>query len=91
VWLAKSRVPYWTDEYIADLLADRSVNPQLRSYMWSYCAGIDWFASLAEAGGSVVAEVLKAAYLSPLTPEDLESLWPAGPGVGGSNSPSAAV
>lgn len=85
VSLAKSRVPYWTDENIADLLTDRSVNPQLRSYMWSYCAGIDWFVALAEAGGQVAGEVLKAAYLSPLTPEDLESLWAAGPSVGGSN------
>jgi hypothetical protein len=82
---ARSRVPYWTDETIGDVLTDRSVNPQLRSYMWSYSAGIDWFASLAETGGAIAGEVLKAAYRAPLTPTDLEELWPSGPRIGGQN------
>ncbi len=83
VEVARSRVPFWTDEAIADILHDRSVNPQLRSYLWSYAAGIDWFVSLAEAGGPAAAEILKAAYREPLTPVDLEAMWPDGPSVGG--------
>jgi hypothetical protein len=54
--IARSWVPFWTDEDIADTLTDRSVNPQLRSYLWSYPAGIDWFVSLAEAGGPTAAK-----------------------------------
>jgi hypothetical protein len=81
--IARSWVPFWTDEEIADTLTDRSVNPQLRSYLWSYPAGIDWFVSLAEAGGPTVGEVLQAAYRAPLTPGELEGSWPQGPRIGG--------
>jgi hypothetical protein len=79
---AREQVPFWTDEDISDFLTDRSVNPLLRSYLWSYAAGIDWFVNLAEAGGPVAA-VLHAAYREPLRPVDLASLWPAGPPIGG--------
>jgi hypothetical protein len=82
VQLAQTRVPYWTEEAIGDILYDRSVNPQLRSYLWSYASGIDWFVRLAEAGGKAASEVLKAAYREPLTPTDLERLWPDGSNVG---------
>ena len=80
---ARHRVPFWTDAQISDLLTDRSVNPQLRSYLWAYPAGLDWFAALAEADVRVGTEVLNAAYRAPLTPAELEALWPAGPPIGG--------
>lgn len=47
---AREHAPFWDDETISDLLTDRSVNPLLRSYLWSYAAGVDWFVNLAEAG-----------------------------------------
>jgi hypothetical protein len=81
--LARSRAPFLKPNSIADLLTDRSVNPQLRSYLWSYPAGIDWFVCLAEHGGDTAAAVLHAAYHKPLAPADLEALWPIGPKVGG--------
>jgi hypothetical protein len=79
---ARDHAPFWDDEAISDLLTDRSVNPLLRSYLWSYSAGVDWFVNLAEAGGPVAA-VLPAAYREPLRPVDLANLWPAGPPIGG--------
>ena len=84
---ARTRVPFWGDDEIADILTDRSVNPQLRSYLWSYPAGIDWFVALAGAGSQVVQEVFRAAYQRPLHPADLAALWPAGPPIGGSGRP----
>ncbi|MEU2040463.1 hypothetical protein [Nocardia niwae] len=81
---ARSRVPWWNDGLVAGLLADRSTNPLLRTYMWAYVAGIDWFVNLADAETTVIREVLHNAYRSPLTPTDLERLWPTGPTVGGS-------
>ena len=80
---ARRQVPWWTDEEIARELYDRSRNPQLRSYLWSYPAGIDWFIQLVEAGGTTPTEVLRAAYKRPLTPRELHKLWPAGPIIGG--------
>ncbi|MBF6339793.1 hypothetical protein IU450_28460 [Nocardia abscessus] len=80
---ARSRIPWWKDSHIADLLADRSTNPLLRTYMWAYAAGIDWFINLADANATVIRNVLHAAYQAPLTPADLEELWPEGPAVGG--------
>ncbi len=81
---AHARVPYWSDDRIADLLTDRGTNPLLRSYLWSYPAGLDWFVALADRGTTVSAqEALRAAYRDPLTPSDLEALWPAGPAIGG--------
>lgn len=82
---ARSRVPFWSDETIADFLADRSNNVLLRSYLWAYPAGIDWFVRLAEDGGSkTIRRVLQAAYRDPLLPDDLVALWPEGPTIGGS-------
>jgi hypothetical protein len=80
---ARARVPYWTDEDIGNELSDRGTDPLLRSYLWSYPAGIDWFVALAEADPTAIRKVLHAAYREPLTPTDLVALWPAGPAVGG--------
>jgi hypothetical protein len=77
-------MPFWTPSRVEDALADRSVNPQLRSYLWAYPAGLDWFASLAATGSRIQAqEVLHAAYHDPLCPAELEALWPSGPTIGG--------
>lgn len=81
--LARRQVPWWTDTEIARELYDRSRNPQFRSYLWSYPAGIDWFIRLVEAGGATLAEVLREAYRRPLTPSELHELWPTGPAIGG--------
>lgn len=81
--IARSQVPWWTDEEIAREFYDRSRNPQFRSYLWSYPAGIDWFVKLVEAGGTTLAEVLREAYKRPLTPTELHELWPTGPVIGG--------
>ncbi|TDD75426.1 hypothetical protein E1298_31600 [Actinomadura rubrisoli] len=79
---ARKRVPWWKESTIADLLTDRG-HPQLRTYLWSYPAGIDWFVHLAEADPGTGRKVLQAAYSAPLTPADLASLWPDGPPIGG--------
>ena len=80
---ARDRVPYWTDAEIADVLADRGADTLLRSYLWAYPAGIDWFVHLAQEPANVRRTVLQAAYSDPLTPDDLTALWPAGPAFGG--------
>lgn len=74
---ARSLVPFWTSEDIANALADRSVNPLLRSYQWSYPAGFDWFVALAEdAPPPAWKAVLHACYKAPRTPTQLHALWP---------------
>ena len=73
---------FWSDEDVSDILADRAVNPLLRSYLWAYPAGLDWFVNLAEAGGPTSA-VLAAAYREPLSPSDLAMLWPDATPIGG--------
>ncbi|MFD8721860.1 hypothetical protein ACFV2H_28680 [Streptomyces sp. NPDC059629] len=84
---ALTRVPFWSDTEIADMLADRGADPLLRSYLWAYPAGLDWFAALAEeAPPATAAAVLGAAYRRPLHPADLADLWPAGPAIGGPGS-----
>ncbi|WP_433474925.1 hypothetical protein ACQPZP_40655 [Spirillospora sp. CA-142024] len=80
---ARFRMPWTADAAIADVLTDRGANPQLRSYLWAYPAGIDWFANLAEADSATRTTVLQAAYRDPLTPTDLAALWPTGPTIGG--------
>ena len=80
---AKLRVPFWSDEDIADAMSDRGASPLLRSYLWSYPAGIDWFVRLAETDKVTGRAVLQAAYRDPLTPDDLTNLWPTGPVIGG--------
>jgi len=69
--LVRHQVPWWTDEEIGRELYDRSRNPQLRSYLWSYPAGMDWFVRPIEAGGTTPTEVLREAYKRPLTPSEL--------------------
>ncbi|MGH3599590.1 MAG: hypothetical protein ACRDQH_04815 [Pseudonocardiaceae bacterium] len=54
--LVRHQVRWWTDEEIARELYDRSRNPQFRSYLWSYPAGMDWFVRLVEAGGTTPTE-----------------------------------
>ncbi|WP_433734915.1 hypothetical protein ACQP0C_41655 (plasmid) [Nocardia sp. CA-129566] len=81
---ARRYVPFWTDTQIADLLTDRGANVLLRSYLWSYSAGTDWFVRLAEsAPGDTAREVLHAVYRAPHTPAQLMELWPDGPTIGG--------
>jgi hypothetical protein len=82
--LARSLVPFWSDAQIGSMLTDRGADPLLRSYLWSYPAGLDWFVRLAdEAPPETAREVFRAAYRSPLTPTALAGLWPEGPTVGG--------
>jgi hypothetical protein len=89
VALSRRRVPFWTDAEIGDTLTDRGVDPKLRSYLWAYPAGTDWFVSLADhADDKIIERVLSACYRRPLTPADLVDLWPAGPRPGG---PGAAL
>lgn len=81
---ARKRAPFWDDEQIGDILSDRGANVLLRSYLWSYPAGLDWFANLAEQGDKQTrSDVLQAAYERPLCPADLAALWPDGPALGG--------
>jgi hypothetical protein len=81
---ARDRVPFWSDEEIGNALTDRGVDPQLRSYLWAYPAGVDWFVALADSGDAAArTAVLRAAYRGPLAPADLMALWPAGPIIGG--------
>lgn len=80
---AMARVPWWKDAYIGDFLSDRGASPRLRSYLWAYPAGLDWFAALSEADQGVISRVLHAAYRDPLSPRDLAMLWPSGPPIGG--------
>jgi len=80
---ALARVPFWTERDVMAVLRDRSRDPQLRSYLWAYPAGLDWFLALHDHGGSLLAEVLHAAYERPLVPSELNKLWPAGPRLGG--------
>ncbi|MFF5982243.1 hypothetical protein ACFY78_25675 [Streptomyces olindensis] len=80
---AVSRVPFWDDTHIAGVLADRGADPLLRTYLWAYPAGFDWFMALAEAPRATAAGVLRAAYQRPLHPADLTELWPDGPVIGG--------
>ncbi|MEU4694324.1 hypothetical protein [Actinoplanes sp. NPDC023714] len=83
---ARFLVPSWTDENIGNILSDRAVNPQLRSYLWAYPAGLDWFTALAESESEVIGSVLQACYRKPLAPEELSQLWADGPQFGGKRS-----
>jgi hypothetical protein len=80
----KARAPFWPDEGIGRLLADRSNDSLLRSYQWAYPAGADWFINLAETDDAeTISAVHNAAYRDPLTPQQLMDLWPSGPPIGG--------
>jgi len=87
---ARARIPYWSEETIADACSDRGANPLLRSYLWAYPTGIDWFVGLADADADTVGRVLRTAYQEPLTPGDLANLWPAGPALGGAGQRQTA-
>jgi hypothetical protein len=81
---ARRRIPWWTSNDIANELTDRSTDPFLRSYLWAYPAGIDWFATLADtADQPTISRVLHGTFQRPLSPTDLAALWPAGPTIGG--------
>ncbi|MGH3735016.1 MAG: hypothetical protein ACRDT6_05270 [Micromonosporaceae bacterium] len=80
---ARDRIPWWTDDAIGDALTDRSADPLLRSYLWAYPAGQDWFTHLSNTDPEVWRPILRAAYRSPLTTTDLVNLWPNGPTIGG--------
>jgi hypothetical protein len=81
---ARARAPFWTSAAIADALSDRGTQPLLRTYLWAYPAGIDWWVNLADhADSETSGSVLRAAYRRPLTPADLAGFWPSGPTIGG--------
>ncbi len=85
---ARSRVPFWTSAGIGDMLTGRGSNPLLRSYLWAYPAGIDWWVNLADnADPETRKQTLRAAYQRPLTPSHLAGLWPHGPSIGGPGAP----
>jgi len=82
--VARALVPFWNGGEISDALADRSAKPLLRSYLWAFPAGMDWFVNLAEHDDpEVIQRVMRAAYREPLTPTGLAALWPDGPSIGG--------
>ena len=77
--LALAHAPYWTPVAIGDMLSDRSVDPLLRSYLWAYPAGIDWFVRLADSALlNTSKRIIQESYRSPLTPGGLSRLWPGG-------------
>ncbi|WP_433717061.1 hypothetical protein ACQP2U_42595 (plasmid) [Nocardia sp. CA-084685] len=80
---ARRWVPFWTDTQISDLMTDRSADVLLRSYLWSYPAGCDWFVRLADTKGAPARRILHAVYRAPHTPAELMALWPEGPAIGG--------
>lgn len=80
---AGSRIPWWSPSQIAGMLTDRGSDVLLRTYMWSYVAGLDWFTHLAEADTTTIHHVLTASYRAPLTPGELEDRWAKGPFIGG--------
>lgn len=72
--VALQRAPYLSRSEIERELRDRSSDARLRSYLWSYPSGIDWFVNLWERDANLVAEVIRDAYERPLSPRDLELL-----------------
>jgi hypothetical protein len=80
---AQARVPFWPESTIVKDLVDRSQDPLLRSYLWAYPAGCDWFVSLIDSDRQHALALIKAAYRSPLTPTELAAWWPDGPSIGG--------
>ncbi|WP_240487371.1 hypothetical protein [Actinomadura flavalba] len=76
-------MPWWDGKIGRQVVKDRRDDPLLRSYLWVYPAGADWFVRLAEADAGTADAVLRTAYREPLTPDDLVRLWPDGPVIGG--------
>ncbi|WP_019632737.1 hypothetical protein [Actinomadura atramentaria] len=76
----QTHMPWWDGKIGLDVLKDRRDDPLLRSYLWVYPTGMDWFARLADEAPAPVADaVLRASYAAPLTPGALAALWPDGP------------
>ncbi|MBT0769334.1 hypothetical protein KIH74_10410 [Kineosporia sp. J2-2] len=72
---ARARVPWWTNATISDVLSERGADPLLRSYLWAYPAGVDWWVALADtADDETRNRVLRKAYQRPLTPAQLDEL-----------------
>jgi hypothetical protein len=85
---ARARAPFWSPAAIGDALSDRGKEPLLRTYLWAYPAGIDWWVNLADTADSeTIGSVLRAVYRRPHTPADLAGLWPIGPRIGGPGAP----
>ncbi|MBT0773171.1 hypothetical protein KIH74_29780 [Kineosporia sp. J2-2] len=83
-----ARAPWMSLDQVGNLLSDRGTEPLLRSYLWSYTAGTDWFMQLGEqADAETIKKVLAACYHRPMTPTELAELWPAGPTFGGDGAP----
>jgi hypothetical protein len=80
---AQRRVPFWEEDQIARLLVDRSNSTLLRSYLWAYPAGCDWFVSLIDSDRDLALALMRATYRSPFTPGQLAAAWPDGPPIGG--------
>ncbi|MEM8925018.1 MAG: hypothetical protein AAGD35_16045 [Actinomycetota bacterium] len=78
----RSSLPFSSDAAIADAINDRSVNTQLRSYLWSYGSGMDWFVELSEQAPDVLKGTLRRAYREPLQPEHLHASWAIGQALG---------
>lgn len=74
--IAKARAPHLSEAEMTRELQDRSRDPRLRSYLWSYPAGLDWFVNLWEQNAKLLPEVIRAAYQRPLSPSELHSIWP---------------
>ena len=65
---ARARVPFWTNATISDTLTDRSADPLLRSYLWAYPAGVDWWVTFADqADEETRKQLLQKVYRRPLT------------------------
>lgn len=80
VEIARAHVPFWSSSAIGDMLSDRAVDPLLRSYLWSYPAGIDWFVRLADtASFEIRRRLIRESYRDPLTPAALSRIWQDGP------------
>jgi hypothetical protein len=80
---ARRRVPYWPDQRIERIMADRGVDPLLRTYMWAYAAGFDWFMALSGEEAELKQDIIRRCYTAPLRPVDLQAMWPEGPAFGG--------
>lgn len=80
---AQMRMPFWREGTIVKDLADRSTSALLRSYLWAYPAGCDWFVNLIDRDHEVATQIVKAAYRSPFTPSELAAAWSEGPPIGG--------
>ncbi|GLY14454.1 hypothetical protein Kisp01_14690 [Kineosporia sp. NBRC 101677] len=84
----RARAPWLSLDQIGNLLSDRGTDPLLRSYLWSYTAGTDWFMNLGDqADEATIKKVLTAVYHHPHNPTELAKLWPAGPTFGGDGAP----